>query len=71
MARHDSQLKSQLESPRLKNATYVSPGIIVNVIGKGMIQESILGEVATEGYFFSIMKLVLLTKKMCHCVSGM
>ena len=43
--------KSQLESPRLKN---VSPGIQNDVIGKGMIQESILSEVR-KATFFSIM----------------
>lgn len=51
MARHGPLLKSQLENPRLKNATYVSPRIqneIINGIGEGM------NEVIKDCQVFSI-----------------
>lgn len=40
LANHDPTLKSHLENPRLKNATYISPDIqnqIADVIGKSII----------------------------------
>ena len=57
MANHDALLKVHLEMPRFHNATYVSPRIqneIIDVIGKSIIQKSLLNEVK-EANFFAIM----------------
>ena len=57
LAEHDSQLMSHLQSPKLKNATYLSPKTqnqVIDIIGKSMIQSSIIEEVNSAG-LFSIM----------------
>jgi hypothetical protein len=57
MARRDPLLKSHLEHPRLRNATYLSPQIqneIIDVLGRKIIQQGILGNV-NKAKFFSIM----------------
>ena len=58
LAEHDSQLMSHLQSPKLKNATYLSANTqnqVIDIIGKSMmIQSSIIEEVNSAG-LFSIM----------------
>ena len=53
MANHDALLKVHLERPRFHNATYVSPRIqneIIDVIGKSIIQKSLLNEVKEANF---------------------
>ena len=57
MANHDPVLKAHLENPRLRNATYISPHTqneIFDIIGKRIIQNSIIKEVI-QANFYSIM----------------
>lgn len=56
MANHDSVLKAHLENPCLRNATYISPHTqneIIDIIGKRIIQNSIIKEVI-QARFYSI-----------------
>ena len=53
MANHDPVLKAHLENPRLRNATYISPHTqneIFDIIGKRIIQNSIIKEVIQAHY---------------------
>lgn len=57
MPNHDVLLKVHLERPRLHNATYVPPRIqneIIDVIGKSIIQKSLLNE-EKEAKLFALM----------------
>ena len=48
VANHDPVLKAHLENPRLRNATYISPHTqneIIDIIGKKIIQNSIIKEI--------------------------
>ena len=57
IACYDPILKAHLEKPRLKNATYVSAQIqneIIDIIGKGIIQKTILEQVR-RAQCFSVM----------------
>ncbi len=55
LAKYDEVLKSHLENPRLKNATYISPqsqNDMIDVIGKLMIQRKILEEIKLTTFYF-------------------
>ena len=57
LAGHDERLKAHLENPKLKNATYLSPQTqneMIDVIGKRLIQASIVQEVK-DARFFTVM----------------
>ena len=57
VSNHDPVLKSHLKTPRLRNTTYISPHTqneIIDIIGKRMIQKSIVDEVI-QARFYSIM----------------
>ena len=57
VSNHDPVLKAHLETPRLRNITYISPHTqneIIDIIGKRMIQKSIVDEVI-QARFYSIM----------------
>jgi hypothetical protein len=57
LSNHDPVLKVHLETPRLRNTTYISPytqNEIIDIIGKQMIQKSIIEEVVLAR-FYSIM----------------
>lgn len=57
VANHDPVLKAHLETPRQRNTTYISPHTqneIIDIIGKRMIQKSIVDEVI-QAHFYSIM----------------
>ena len=57
LANHNPILKNHLEKLRLRNATYLSPqtqNIIIDIIGKRIIQKSIVAEVK-EATFYSIL----------------
>ena len=57
MANHDPILKAHVENPRPRNATYISPRTqneIIDIIGKRIIQSSIIKEVI-HARFYSIM----------------
>ena len=57
VANYDPVLKGHLGNPRQRNATYVSPKIqneIIDIIGKNIIQKSILEQVRCAN-FFSVM----------------
>ena len=57
VSNHDPVLKAHLETPRLRNTTYISPHTqneIIDIIGKRMIQKSIVDEVI-QARFYSIM----------------
>ena len=57
IANYDPVLKGHLVNPRQKNVTYVSPRIqnkINDIIGKHIIQKSILEQIR-KAKFFSIM----------------
>ena len=54
IANHVPLLKSHLESPQLKNATYISPDVqnqIAGVIGKSIIQKDIVDEITHAKYY--------------------
>ena len=54
IANYDPILKGHLENPRQRNATYVSPRIqneIIDIIGKNIIQKSILEQIRKAKYF--------------------
>ena len=54
IANYDPILKGHLENPRQRNATYVSPRIqneIIDIIGKNIIQKSILEQIRMAKYF--------------------
>ena len=51
MANHDPILRAHLDSPILKNATYMSPKIqneVINIMGEDMILAQIVSEVTGE-----------------------
>ena len=57
IANYDPILKGHLEKPRQKNATYISPRIqneIIDIIGKNIIQKSIVEEIR-QAKFFSVL----------------
>ena len=57
MSRYDPLLKSHLEHPRLRNATYLSPHIqneIIDILGRKIIQQGLVDDVK-KAKFFSIM----------------
>lgn len=57
VANHDPVLKTHLETPRQRNSTYISPHTqneIIEIIGKQMIQKSIVDEII-QARFYSIM----------------
>ena len=57
LANYDPILKGHLEKPRQSNATYISPRIqneLIDIIGKCIIQKSILEEIR-KAKFFSVM----------------
>ena len=54
VSNHDPVLKVHLETPCLRNATYISPHTQNERIGKQMIQKSIVDEVI-QARFYSIM----------------
>ena len=57
LSNHDPVLKAHLKTPRLRNTTYISPytqNEIIDIIGKQMIQKSIIEEVILAR-FYSIM----------------
>ena len=57
LSNHDPLLKSHLQHPKMRNATYVSPmtqNQIIDIVGKSIIQKSIVEEV-NKAKFFSIM----------------
>ena len=57
MAEHDPVLKQHLYTPGMKNATYVSPrsqSDIIDVIGRGVIQQALLQDI-TGATIFTIM----------------
>ena len=57
MAEHDPVLKQHMYTPAMKNATYVSPrsqSDIIDVIGRGVIQQALLQEI-NGATFFTIM----------------
>ena len=54
MANYDPILKNHLEKPKLRNATYISPIIqnkLIDIIGKCIIQKSIIDEIKKAKYF--------------------
>lgn len=54
LANHDPLLKSHLDNPQLKNATYISPDIqnqLANIIGKLVIQKDIINEILHAKYY--------------------
>ena len=54
MANYDPILKNHLEKPKLRNATYISPRIqneLIDIIGKCIIQKSIIDEIKKAKYF--------------------
>ena len=74
IANYDPVLKGHLVNPRQKNVTYVSPRIqnkINDIIGKHIIQKSILEQLEKPNSFqLWLMKLLLTTWKLCLCVLG-
>ncbi len=57
LANHDKKLKQHMESPKLRNATYLSPQTqneMIDVIGKLMIQAKIVEEIK-EAQIYTIM----------------
>ena len=57
LANYDAILKRHLEKPRQRHATYISPRIqneIIDIIGKHIIQKSILEKIQ-QARFFSVM----------------
>ena len=72
IANYDPILKGH---PRQRNATYVSPRIqneIIDIIGKNIMQKSILEQVRKAKVSQSWWtKLLLTTQKLCHCVLGL
>ena len=54
LANHDPVLKVHLETPHRTNSTYISPHIQNKIIGKIVIQKSIVEEVI-QAHFYSIM----------------
>ena len=54
LSNHDPVLKAHLKTPRLRNTTYISPYTQNDIIGKQMIQKSIIEEVILAR-FYSIM----------------
>jgi hypothetical protein len=56
-AKHDTALRGHLEQPVAKNCKYTSPMIqneLIEIIGRDVIQQSIISEVA-ESKFFTIL----------------
>ena len=54
LANHNPVLKSHLDKPRLRNATYISPDIqnqIADVIGKLIIKNDIVEEIVHAKYY--------------------
>ena len=54
LAKHDPAINAHLESPKLRNASYVSPHIqneLLNIIGKNINQKHLVNEVVSAKYF--------------------
>ena len=54
LAKHDPAINAHLESPKLRNASYVSPHIqneLINIIGKNIIQKHLVNEVVSAKHF--------------------
>lgn len=48
IANYDPIMKRHLENPRQRNATYISPNEIIDIIGKHTIQKSILEQMKLD-----------------------
>ena len=54
LAKHNPAINAHLESPKLRNASYVSPHIqneLINIIGKNIIQKHLVNEVVSAKHF--------------------
>ena len=54
LSNYDSILKSHLEKPRLRNATYISPNVqnqIIDIIGRLIIQKDIVDEIVHAKFY--------------------
>ena len=54
LAKHDPTINAHLESPKLRNASYISPHIqneLINIIGKNIIQKHLVNEVVSAKHF--------------------
>ena len=54
LAKHDPVINAHLESPKLRNVSYISPHIqneLINIIGKNIIQKHLVNEVVSAKHF--------------------
>ena len=54
LAKHDPAINAHLESPKLRNASYISPHIkneLIKIIGKNIIQKHLVNEVVSAKHF--------------------